>query len=57
MGNRTARHQKAGNKNLRGRKTASFCPCCDLVKNHKEKVLAKIADAEMRAAPTTGETP
>lgn len=55
MGNRTARHQRPGQKNLRGRKSASFCPCCDDVINHREKILADIARREMQAVRTAAE--
>ena len=46
MANRTSRHQKPGDKNLKGKKSKSFCPCCDNVINHKEKVLIKELEKE-----------
>ena len=47
MANRTSRHQKPGQKNLRGKLSKGFCPCCDDVINHKPKVLAKVHMDEM----------
>jgi hypothetical protein len=50
MGNRTSRHLKPGNRNLRGRKSAVICPCCDSMINHREDILAQIAQDEISEA-------
>ena len=47
MANRTPRHLRPGQQNLRGKKTARICPCCDDMKNHKEKIIEKIHNAEI----------
>lgn len=46
MANRSPRYQKPGDKNLKGKKSKNFCPCCDKVINHKEKVLIKELEKE-----------
>lgn len=50
MGNRTPLRLRPGDRNLCGRKTASVCPCCDSMVNHREDILARIADAEIEDA-------
>ena len=50
MANRTARHQQPGNRNLRGKRTKQVCPCCDPIIDHREKILAGLAEQEMRRA-------
>jgi hypothetical protein len=57
MGNRTSRHLKPGNQNLRGRKSATICPCCDSMINHKEDILARIAQDEIDDALAASKTP
>jgi len=50
LGNRTPRHQRAGQKNLKGKLTLDDCPCCDPIQNHKPKIIAKIHADEVREA-------
>lgn len=48
MGNRTSRHLHPGQHDLRGKRTAIICRCCDRMVNHKDKILADIHADEMR---------
>lgn len=54
MANRTPRHQKPGDKNLKGKLSKSFCPCCDDVINHKQKIINEIHNKEIKEYPMTG---
>lgn len=47
MGNRTSRHQRPGQHDLRGKKTKSSCPCCDEIINHREKIIERLHQEEM----------
>lgn len=47
MGNRTPRHLKPGQHDLKGKKSKMVCPCCDDMINHKEDILKAV---DMREA-------
>lgn len=48
VGNRTAPHLKPGQHDLREKKTATICRCCDKMINHKEKIISRIHGDEIK---------
>lgn len=39
MGNRSPRHLRPGDRNLKGRTVKTVCPCCDPIINHRPKMI------------------
>ena len=48
MGNRSSPHLHPGQRNLRGKTTMSVCPCCDPIRNYRDKVRRALDDLAMR---------
>jgi hypothetical protein len=54
MSNRSPRHLKPGQRNLRGRKKMTVCRCCDPIIDHRDEILRSLHNAEMAEAAAVG---